>query len=162
MLDTISEKAVIEIRKKYCARFDAEEGETKEKKHSAGATRLPYGLLKGIGVSSEGLTPKQAWDKYRHYTGISPEEAYDAHFKGGPAPVELPLVRYFRVKPWYYSKLIKEYGKKPKKITENMDSAFTKATLCAIEFDDGSTKLKWIPKSVLEDLKVYAWKDKKS
>ena len=68
------------IRRKYMARMDAGEpdGQTEGKK--TGNTRLPYGLCKSVGIDTEGMSPKEAWEAYYTKTGVKPEEAYKEHF----------------------------------------------------------------------------------
>lgn len=74
--------SVEEIRRKMRVRFDADEeqennnknNKKRGKKHSAFSTRLPYGLCKDLGIDTEGMTPREAWDAYYGKTGISPSK----------------------------------------------------------------------------------------
>lgn len=78
---------VEDIRKKWSYRVDADEeneNQPKKKKHSAFSTRLPYGLCKDVGIDTEGMTPREAWDAYYGKTGISPEDVKEEKFEDGP------------------------------------------------------------------------------
>lgn len=75
-MEVISRK-LNDIRSRWAFRADAdEEGENEEpkkKKHSAFSTRLPYALCKEVGINTEGMTPREAWDAYAGKTGESPK-----------------------------------------------------------------------------------------
>ncbi len=78
--------AVEAIRKKLLFRLDAEEeGENesqnqnrnqnrKQKKSTALGVRLPYGIAKDLGINTEGLAPREVWEKIEG-KGISPKVA---------------------------------------------------------------------------------------
>ena len=74
-------KAVEEIRKKMMSRMDADEENENEvqsgKKSTALATRLPYGIARDMGINTEGLTPREVWDKISG-EGVSPKAAMSA------------------------------------------------------------------------------------
>ena len=38
--------------------------------------RLPYGIAKGLGLSTEGMTPRQVWDMLKG-RGVDPDKAYE-------------------------------------------------------------------------------------
>ena len=38
--------------------------------------RLPYGLAKGLGLSTEGMTPREVWEMLKGH-GVTPENEYD-------------------------------------------------------------------------------------
>lgn len=69
-----------EVRKRWTMRMDADDSEENQnkdkggKKYSAFSTRLPYGLCKDVGIDTEGMTPREAWDAYYQKTG----ESHDA------------------------------------------------------------------------------------
>lgn len=41
---------------------------------------LPFGLCKGVGIDTTGMTPREAWDAYTSKTGISKEQAEKEHW----------------------------------------------------------------------------------
>ena len=41
---------------------------------------LPFGLCKGVGIDTTGMTPREAWDAYTSKTGISKEDAEKEHW----------------------------------------------------------------------------------
>lgn len=41
---------------------------------------LPFGLCKGVGIDTTGMTPREAWDAYTDKTGISKEQAEKKHW----------------------------------------------------------------------------------
>lgn len=41
---------------------------------------LPYGLCKGVGIDTDGMTPREAWEAYTNHTGISKKQAEEAHW----------------------------------------------------------------------------------
>lgn len=41
---------------------------------------LPFGLCKGVGIDTTGMTPREAWDAYTSSTGISKEQAEKEHW----------------------------------------------------------------------------------
>ena len=41
---------------------------------------LPFGLCKGVGIDTTGMTPREAWDAYTNKTGISKEQAEKEHW----------------------------------------------------------------------------------
>lgn len=41
---------------------------------------LPFGLCKGVGIDTTGMTPREAWDAYTGKTGISKEQAEKEHW----------------------------------------------------------------------------------
>lgn len=65
------------------ARFDDEEETNGNGKATArGNTRLPYGIAKGEGLDTEGMTPKEVWEMLEG-RGYSATEEYDKLKKGG-------------------------------------------------------------------------------
>lgn len=141
------------IRLKYCARMDADEENSGKKKSSKGAVTLPYGLCKSVGIDTKGMTPRQAWKAYSDRTGFEAGEAYRAHFKGGPAPVPIVTPSFKISKKWFADKLAKEKGSKPKHVARVRETP--KAVLGVVYYEDGSEKMMWVPKSVLEA--QYEW-----
>lgn len=90
MKDTIFDKALHYIRKKYCVRMDAdgeEEEEPKKKKTTGWGTRLPYGLCKSLGIETTGMTPSEAWKAYESQTGKSADEMYKEKAEKGEGKV---------------------------------------------------------------------------
>lgn len=57
------------IRRKRQMRLDADEEEEQGgqkkggRKHSGYSTKLPYGIANDLGINTEGLTPREVWDK---------------------------------------------------------------------------------------------------
>ena len=41
---------------------------------------LPFGLCKGVGIDTEGMTPREAWAAYTDRTGVSKKQAEEAHW----------------------------------------------------------------------------------
>ena len=41
---------------------------------------LPYGLCEGLGINTDGMTPREAWDAYMNATGKSKEQAQNEHW----------------------------------------------------------------------------------
>lgn len=41
---------------------------------------LPYGLCEGLGISTDGMTPREAWDAYMNATGKSKNQAEQEHW----------------------------------------------------------------------------------
>lgn len=41
---------------------------------------LPYGLCEGLGISTDGMTPREAWDAYMNATGKSKMQAENEHW----------------------------------------------------------------------------------
>lgn len=58
------------------------EGENVELNVSGKGNRysLPFGLCKGVGIDTTGMTPREAWDAYTNKTGISKEQAEKEHW----------------------------------------------------------------------------------
>lgn len=54
---------------------DIQESDGKGNRYS-----LPYGLCKGEGIDTTGMTPREAWDAYTNKTGISKEQAEKEHW----------------------------------------------------------------------------------
>ena len=73
-------KAVETIRRKLLFRMDAEEenenanANKPAKKSTALGVRLPYGIAKDLGINTEGLSPREVWDKIKG-KGIDPKSA---------------------------------------------------------------------------------------
>ena len=77
------DEILYDIRLRYLTRMDAEESEEEEeeeepkkKKTTGWGTRLPYGLCKGLGIDTTGMTPTEAWEAYENETGKSAKETY--------------------------------------------------------------------------------------
>lgn len=66
-------KTLNEIRNRWSYRLDADSDDDKEKpkKHSALSTRLPFALCKEVGIDTDGMTPREAWEAYEGKTGQS-------------------------------------------------------------------------------------------
>lgn len=69
--------------------------EVKESDGKGNKYSLPYGLCKGEGIDTTGMTPREAWEAYTNKTGISKEQAEKEHWgkesaatKTENAPVE--------------------------------------------------------------------------
>lgn len=68
------------LEKKYTSP-DIDIAETKDdERHDGNKYSLPYGLCKGAGINTEGMTPREAWEAYENKTGISKKEAEEKHF----------------------------------------------------------------------------------
>lgn len=76
-------RAVELIRKKFLFRMDAEEenenanANKPTKRATALGVRLPYGIAKDLGINTEGLSPREVWDKISG-EGISPKSVMSA------------------------------------------------------------------------------------
>lgn len=64
------------IKKKY----DTPEIEIEESTHGGNRYSLPYGLCKSVGINTEGMTPREAWDAWQNKTGKTKEEAEKEHW----------------------------------------------------------------------------------
>lgn len=64
------------IKKKY----DTPEIEIDEATHGGNRYSLPYGLCKSVGINTEGMTPREAWEAWQNKTGKTKEEAEKEHF----------------------------------------------------------------------------------
>lgn len=49
---------------------------------------LPYGLCKGAGIDTDGMTPREAWEAYTNKTGVSKKQAEEAHWGVGEEKAE--------------------------------------------------------------------------
>lgn len=68
------------LKKKYTSP-DIDIAETKDdERHDGNKYSLPYGLCKGEGIDTEGMTPREAWEAYENKTGISKKEAEKKHW----------------------------------------------------------------------------------
>ena len=64
------------IKKKYeTPEIDIEEATNGGNRYS-----LPYGLCKSVGINTEGMTPREAWDAWQNKTGKTKEEAEREHW----------------------------------------------------------------------------------
>lgn len=64
------------IKKAYeSPKVDIEESSSGGNRYS-----LPYGLCKGVGIDTTGMTPREAWEAYTNKTGISKEQAEKEHW----------------------------------------------------------------------------------
>ena len=57
-----------------------EVNETESNSTSGNKYSLPYGLCKGVGIDTTGMTPREAWDAYTSKTGISKQDAEKEHW----------------------------------------------------------------------------------
>lgn len=64
------------IKKKYdTPGIDIEEATNGGNRYS-----LPYGLCKSVGINTEGMTPREAWEAWQNKTGKTKEEAEKEHW----------------------------------------------------------------------------------
>ena len=90
---------VEKIRERWATRMDADEenknNEESAKKHSSFSVRLPYGLCKDVGIDTEGMTPREAWDAYYEKTGKSHDEVASEKMGGhdGKKPERAPELK---------------------------------------------------------------------
>lgn len=83
------------LKKKYSSP-DIDIAETKDdERHNGNKYSLPYGLCKGVGIDTTGMSPREAWEAYENKTGISKEEAEEKHWdktdgKKEPKKTETP------------------------------------------------------------------------
>lgn len=54
--------------------------EVQEKEGGGNKYSLPFGLCKGVGIDTTGMTPREAWEAYTNKTGISKEQAEKEHW----------------------------------------------------------------------------------
>lgn len=54
--------------------------EVQEEDNRGNRYSLPYGLCKGVGIDTTGMTPREAWAAYTRKTGISKEDAEKEHW----------------------------------------------------------------------------------
>lgn len=74
------------IKKDYVSpTVDVQESEGKGNRYS-----LPYGLCKGEGIDTTGMTPREAWEAYTNKTGISKEQAEKEHWEKEEEKTEEP------------------------------------------------------------------------
>lgn len=64
------------IKKKY----DTPEIEIEEATNGGNRYSLPYGLCKSVGINTEGMTPREAWEAWQNKTGKTKEEAEKEHW----------------------------------------------------------------------------------
>lgn len=63
-------------KKKYVSpTIDVEEAVNHINRYS-----LPYGLCKGVGINTEGMTPREAWEAWENKTGKTKEQAEKEHW----------------------------------------------------------------------------------
>lgn len=68
------------LKKKYSSP-DIDIAETKDdERHDGNKYSLPYGLCKGVGIDTTGMSPREAWEAYENKTGISKKEAEEKHW----------------------------------------------------------------------------------
>lgn len=68
------------LKKKYTSP-DIDIAETKDdERHDGNKYSLPYGLCKGVGIDTTGMSPREAWEAYENKTGISKKEAERKHW----------------------------------------------------------------------------------
>lgn len=77
------------IRGKLFVRMDAEENSNaNEPRKKASGVKLPYGLCKGLGIDTTGMTPSEAWESYTKKTGVSASAAYKSHYGTGKSEID--------------------------------------------------------------------------
>lgn len=64
------------IKKKY----DTLEIDIEEATNGGNRYSLPYGLCKSVGINTEGMTPREAWEAWQNKTGKTKEEAEKEHW----------------------------------------------------------------------------------
>ena len=64
------------IKKKY----DTPEIEIEEATNGGNRYSLPYGLCKSVGINTEGMTPREAWEAWTSKTGRTKEDAEKEHW----------------------------------------------------------------------------------
>lgn len=64
------------IKKKY----DTPEMDIEEATHGGNRYSLPYGLCKSVGINTEGMTPREAWEAWQNKTGKTKAEAEKEHW----------------------------------------------------------------------------------
>ncbi len=64
------------IKKKY----DTPEIEIEEATNGGNRYSLPYGLCKSVGINTEGMTPREAWEAWQNKTGKTKAEAEKEHW----------------------------------------------------------------------------------
>ena len=64
------------IKKKY----DTPEIDIEEATNGGNRYSLPYGLCKSVGINTEGMTPREAWEAWQNKTGKTKAEAEKEHW----------------------------------------------------------------------------------
>lgn len=64
------------IKKKY----DTPEIDIEEATNGGNRYSLPYGLCKSVGINTEGMTPREAWEAWQNKTGKTKSEAEKEHW----------------------------------------------------------------------------------
>nr|DAW41939.1 MAG TPA: hypothetical protein [Caudoviricetes sp.] len=64
------------IKKKY----DTPEIDIEEATNGGNRYSLPYGLCKSVGINTEGMTPREAWESWQNKTGKTKAEAEKEHW----------------------------------------------------------------------------------
>lgn len=64
------------IKKKY----DTPEIEIEEATNGGNRYSLPYGLCKSVGINTDGMTPREAWEAWQNKTGKTKAEAEKEHW----------------------------------------------------------------------------------
>lgn len=72
------------IKKKY----DTPEIDIEEATNGGNRYSLPYGLCKSVGINTEGMTPREAWEAWQNKTGKTKEEAEKEHWNKGESKGE--------------------------------------------------------------------------
>ena len=65
------------IKKKY----DTPEIDIEEATNGGNRYSLPYGLCKSVGINTEGMTPREAWEAWQNKTGKTKEQAEKEHWR---------------------------------------------------------------------------------
>lgn len=68
------------LSKKVKKAYNKPTVEIKEEDNKGNRYSLPFGLCKGVGIDTTGMSPREAWEAYENKTGISKKEAEEKHW----------------------------------------------------------------------------------
>ena len=113
--------------------------------------RLPYGIAKGLGLDTDGMTPRQVWDMLKG-RGIDPEKAYDELEKKAKTEVKKEQPKEVDAQTEVYKKTITQskafntIKKNKEKVEKDFNNRLSSEQLSIVskyidklyEFTDGS------------------------
>ena len=107
------------IKKKY----DTTEIDIEEATNGGNRYSLPYGLCKSVGINTEGMTPREAWEAWQNKTGKTKAEAEKEHW-GKTADEKQPKNENISDKKSEESTSNNEKGEQAKE-TKNLERAYS-------------------------------------
>ena len=88
--------------------------------------RLPYGIAKGLGLNTDGMTPRQVWDMLKG-RGIDPEKAYDELEKKAKTEIKKEQPKEVDAQREVYKKTItqsKAFSTLKKEVKDKIEKSF--------------------------------------